>query len=418
MTRLLPVAVLVLSVAATSAPLAQPIDMGTPESIGGLRFAVDVAVAPSAAGGGIVRINYAVTYDALPFLRYGDGYRARYELTAILYDDGRQVTGDSWRGSVDVDTYDETNARRTAVADVIEFAVDPGRYTLKVELGSIDTKAVGRVERRVTVPRMEPGKLTIGTLVFEKGPSADESGLAGAMLNPTRIYGEDQPVARVRVPVYGVAGATYSVDLSVLDERGSLHKGIADTVVQSGFLTEYEWQFSVLDMEVGYYVLEAEVRPLPRGDKSEAKARFRVVTSPLSWGQDPDKMLDQISYVATREEVERLASVAPEDRDPIWEEFWASHDPDPLTDENEFRIEFLRRLGYANARFRSIVEGWQTDMGRIYIQYGEPDDVDSQPIGQMLNAWEIWYYYSEHTKYVFIDRQGFGEFVLYETSRI
>ena len=42
----------------------------------------------------------------------------------------------------------------------------------------------------------------------------------------------------------------------------------------------------------------------------------------------------------------------------------------------------------------------------------------AKPIGQMLNAWEIWYYYSDHTKYVFVDREGFGEFVLHEVSRI
>jgi len=57
-------------------------------------------------------------------------------------------------------------------------------------------------------------------------------------------------------------------------------------------------------------------------------------------------------------------------------------------------------------------------MGRVYIQYGEPDDVDSQPVGRMLNAWETWYYYSEHTKFIFVDREGFGEYTLVEKSRI
>jgi GWxTD domain-containing protein len=411
-------AMLVL-LAAPASIQAQPIDLGTPASIGGIRFTVDVQVAPSATGGGVVRGSYTVSYDALPFLRHGGGYRARYELTAILYDsDDRQVIGDSWRGSVEVDNYEDTNARRRALADEFEFRVQPGRYLLKVELTSIDTRAVGRVERHLTVPEMVAGEVTIGTLVFEKQPEREEVDGAGAVLNPTRMYGEDQPVASVRVPVYGVEGTTYSLELSVMDERGSRIKSVADTITQRGFLTEYAWDFSVLDMEVGYYVLDARVRPHSGGDAAQAKARFRVVTSPLSWGQDPDKMLDQISYVATRVEVERLASVPPEEREPLWEEFWASRDPHPATEENEFKTEFLRRLGYANSHFRSIVEGWQTDMGRIYIQHGEPDDVDSQPIGQMLNAWEIWYYYSEHTKYIFVDRQGFGEFVLYETSRI
>ncbi len=113
-----------------------------------------------------------------------------------------------------------------------------------------------------------------------------------------------------------------------------------------------------------------------------------------------------------------LSSVPPEERGPVWDEFWARRDPNPATKVNEFKAEFLRRLGYANAQFRSIVEGWQTDMGRIYIQHGDPDDIDVQGVGQMLSAWEIWYYYRDHTKYMFVDEEGFGEFVLHEISRI
>jgi GWxTD domain-containing protein len=169
---------------------------------------------------------------------------------------------------------------------------------------------------------------------------------------------------------------------------------------------------------VGSHVLEVEVTPLPEGKEISARSRFRVVTSPLSWGEDEEKMLAQISYVATRDEMDMLTSVPPEERGPAWDEFWAGRDPVPATPANEFKTEFLRRVGYANAEFRSIIDGWQTDMGRIYIQHGEPDDIDSQSVGQMLNAWEIWYYYGEHTKYVFVDREGFSEFVLHEISRI
>ena len=129
-------------------------------------------------------------------------------------------------------------------------------------------------------------------------------------------------------------------------------------------------------------------------------------------------MIAQISYVATRTDIDRLLDAPPELRDEAWEAFWARNDPDPGTEHNEFRDEFLRRLGEANTRFKSVVEGWQTDMGRVYIQYGEPDDIDSQPMGRMLNSWETWFYYGEHTKFIFVDRDGFGEYTLVETSRI
>jgi GWxTD domain-containing protein len=412
-------ALVVLALAAGCSPVGgPPIDAGTPASLGGLRFAADVTVAPSDDGRGVIRISYVLTYDSLPFLRVDGGYRARYEMTAIVYDmDGRQVTGDSWRRTVEVATYGETNSRRTADADVVEFTVDPGRYALKLELTSIDTRASGRIDRLATVPEMEPGTLTMGTIVFETEATSPD-GAGGAALNPARIYGEDNPTVIARIPVYGAPGPAYVLEQSVHNERGILQKAWSDTLEQTAFLTEHVEEFTVLDLEVGAHLLRVDLVPLDEGEASRQRARFRVVTSPLSWGEDPEKMIDQISYVATREEMDFLTSVPAEERDPLWEEFWASRDPEPSTVVNEFKTEFLRRLGYANAQFTSIVEGWQTDMGRVYIQLGEPDDIDSQPIGQMLNAWEIWYYYSEHTKYVFVDREGFGEFVLHEVSRI
>lgn len=404
---------------ACSVPVAGvPVDVGTPPSMGALRFSADVSVAPAADGGGTVDVVYSINYRSLNFLRHEDGYRARYEVTAILYDDdGRQVDGDTWRHSVTVSTYAETNSRLKEESGTLTFSAPTGKYSIKLEVRSLDTRARGSIERRVEVPEMLPGMLTLGTIRFEKRLPGDGPG-AQTVPNQTRAYGEDHPEAVVRIPVYGGGSTRYTMEVAVQDHRGLFVKGKTDTLVQSGFLTEYVYEFSVLDMEVGSYVVKAEVNPLPEGDESAMRARFRVITSPRSWGQDPEKMIAQISYVASRDEVERLRSVPVERRDPVWEDFWARHDPDPATAENEFKTEFLRRLAHANSTFSSMVEGWQTDMGRVYIQLGEPDEIESEPVGQMLNAWEVWFYYGEHTKYVFIDREGFGEFVLYETSRI
>lgn len=169
---------------------------------------------------------------------------------------------------------------------------------------------------------------------------------------------------------------------------------------------------------MGNYFAKVRVRRLDGNERLTGRAWFRVVTSPRSWGADFEKMISQISYVASRDDVDFLLDAPEDQRDEAWEEFWRRHDPDPSDERNEFKEEFLRRLGYANMHFKSTVEGWQTDMGRIYIQHGEPDDIDSQPVGRMLNAWETWYYYSEHVKFIFTDREGFGEYVLVETSRI
>ncbi len=390
------------------------VGLGAPPSLGGIRFAVDASAQPVMSGEGTITISYAVSYDELLFLKTEDGYRARYEVTAILYDgDGEQVTGDSWRREVRVDDYEKTNSRRMTVREELELKAPPGNYRLKVELESLDTRSKGVVETMVEVPEISRQGITLGPVTFERD-GADTT----SVIEPAREYGEENPVVHLRIPVYAAPGTRYELELSVETSQGYVQKSQTDTILQTTFLMEHERSFGVLDMEVGNYFAKVSVRELDGREKAVRRARFRVVTSPRSWGEDFDKMIAQISYVASREDVERLMNAPPELRKQAWADFWRRNDPDPSTEQNEFRDEFLRRLGEANMRFGSTIEGWQTDMGRIYIQHGEPDDVDSQPVGKMLNAWETWYYYGEHTKYIFVDREGFGEYQLVEVSRI
>jgi GWxTD domain-containing protein len=390
---------------------------GDPASIGGIRFAADVSAVPQGEGPGTVEIEYTVSYDELIFLRHEEGYRARYEVTAILYDDhGRQVAGDSWRRSAEVETYAETNSRRERRREILTLSALPGKYRLRLELASLDTRSFGLMEREIVMPALTPGGLTLGTITFQRR-IAGESSPGDYEPNPMREFGQAYPDARVSIPVYGNSGTSYTIELAILAQTGERVLTHEEELVQTEFMGEYHYDFSALELDVGLYQLRAKLVP-ESGDDQNGRARFRVITSPLSWGGDHEKMLAQISIIASRDEYDLLADTAPEELDQAWEEFWRSRDPDPDTEENEFRVEFLRRLAYANLNFRSIVEGWQTDMGRVFLQYGQPDDIDSTPVGKMLNAWEVWYYYGHHTKYIFVDTDGFGEFKLVEESGI
>jgi len=70
-----------------------------------------------------------------------------------------------------------------------------------------------------------------------------------------------------------------------------------------------------------------------------------------------------------------------EEREKFVEQFWLRRDPTPDTLENEFKEEHYRRIAYANEHFASRVPGWKTDRGRVYIQFGPPDAIDSHPAG-------------------------------------
>jgi GWxTD domain-containing protein len=70
-----------------------------------------------------------------------------------------------------------------------------------------------------------------------------------------------------------------------------------------------------------------------------------------------------------------------EERDQFIEAFWQRRNPNPDSEDNEFKDEHYRRIEYANEHFPAGKPGWMTDRGRIYIVYGPPDEIDSHPSG-------------------------------------
>src|SRR4026207_1469795 len=61
-----------------------------------------------------------------------------------------------------------------------------------------------------------------------------------------------------------------------------------------------------------------------------------------------------VTYIITDEERKAFKKLATDDeRERFIEEFWRRRDPDPDTDENEYREEYYERIAYANEHFTS-----------------------------------------------------------------
>jgi GWxTD domain-containing protein len=103
-----------------------------------------------------------------------------------------------------------------------------------------------------------------------------------------------------------------------------------------------------------------------------------------------------------------------ESRKEFIQDFWEKRDPDPTTEENEFKTQFEGRVAYANKHFLEGGLGMNTDRGRIYIFMGPPDKfeeflnntVDSSSRGALL--W--WSYYDNELAVEFIDEKGDGRY--------
>ena len=132
---------------------------------------------------------------------------------------------------------------------------------------------------------------------------------------------------------------------------------------------------------------------------------------------DPDSksFFEYGRLIMTRQEREIFLMLPDkQSRQEFIQDFWDKRDPDPQTEENEFKEEFHQRIEYVNKRFREGIPGWKTDRGRIYIYLGAPDKVEQRPFINDPNVKGLiwWGYYRYQLGIEFVDRTGDGRYSL------
>lgn len=155
----------------------------------------------------------------------------------------------------------------------------------------------------------------------------------------------------------------------------------------------------------------------PRNFKPELKEAYK------KW------INNDVAYIITKEERKAfMALVTDEERENFIENFWRRRDPNPDTEENEYREQYYERIAYANEHYASGIPGWRTDRGRTYITWGKPDSVESHPSGGAYDRpsyegggstttypFETWFYrhldgIGDGIEIEFVDPTGTGEY--------
>ncbi|HKP71085.1 MAG TPA: GWxTD domain-containing protein, partial [Pyrinomonadaceae bacterium] len=145
---------------------------------------------------------------------------------------------------------------------------------------------------------------------------------------------------------------------------------------------------------------------------------------------------EDVPYIITKEEKRAFLLLTTDaERENFIDTFWRNRDPNPDTEENEYREEYYERIAYANEHFSSGIAGWRTDRGRIYIAWGKPDSIETHPTGGAYDrpSWEgggstttypfeVWSYRHLDTvgdglEIEFVDTTGTGEYRLARDAR-
>jgi GWxTD domain-containing protein len=127
-----------------------------------------------------------------------------------------------------------------------------------------------------------------------------------------------------------------------------------------------------------------------------------------------DELIDELQYIATGKEMDYMREgKTVTEKQKRFLDFWKSKNPSPLSQRNQVMDEYYKRLLYANKHYStSYTKGWKTDMGMVYIIFGEPSEIERHPYEMDSKPYEVWDYYDLNREFIFVDYSGFGEYRL------
>ena len=377
------------------------------------------------------------------------GVQARYEITFQIRDAADSLLiGDSW---IRTDWSPDSTSRSSGqkIPELIRYVVNPGTYRIATRVVDLVSKQYYVEEYPATIDPIPTDSLAVSQIILasrvEKTEDDvgefDHNGLL-VLPNAERMFGVSNPQVFYYAEIYNLTnepGARYTVRREVLNDRREVVKPLdpRDREVKAPDLVDVDG-FNVGTLRTGAYILQLIVTDQTTGTTASSERSFWVYRQgeahrlvPLAdpgfdiaamSDEEIDKELKIIRYLMTERIKDRVDALNDEDaRRSFLAKFWAANDPDTSTSDNEFRVEYLRRLMIVNDRYGSLQrEGWSTDRGRVFLVNGEPSFIEDHPFDSATgHAYQVWEYHQLEggVIFVFVDRNNYGDYVQVHSTK-
>jgi GWxTD domain-containing protein len=386
-----------------------------------------------------VEIYYSFNRRELKFTQEGQTYQAKFFLNLIIEDKlGNMVENRMWNRGSKVNHWEETQIDYL-ILDQAEVILKPGDYLLKLSVTDLGSERQGEASSELKVKAFGEEDLQLSDLelAFQVEPDTSTGKFIKAgrkiLPNPLGVFTHHMRMAYFYAELYNLivspgADPDYLLSFAVLDSRGKKVKDFGtQTHEKPGNSAVVLSGINVSTLPGGNYILQVEAQDRESKQKAFATKNFTILgeeverKESLASLEEVEKFKQDVTYIATSVELDMFNQLTLEGKKRFIEEFWRKRDPHPDTPINEFKIEHYRRIGYANLHFsrtREANDGWNADMGRIYILYGEPSEIERYPLTAESKSWEQWNYNELEggVYFIFIDEDGYGVYRLVHTN--
>jgi GWxTD domain-containing protein len=413
-------------------------------------FTMDAASYRQQGGLLYVEVYFMIQRDRLQFEAINDSIfaRCRIELEVLTNDTVLSTT--SW-DLEDRAPNRESVLSKQKLSDVTSYNLPPGQYSFKGTITDLNAKeaysrslnlnlqsfsttelAISDVELATSVQRSEPG-----SKFYKNGYQV--------IPNPERIFGSALPMLYYFAEIYNLSPGEgeYSVDRSIFDNSGKEIKRLPQKIRKKAGADVIDVDgFSIATLISGTYALNLDVKDKVTQVTASRQIKFFIyrpedftaakASSDSLIATQLDKefqsaseseiseAVEELEYLVTESEYRLAKSLNLEAKRKYLARYWNEHDPNPETTVNEGRIQFLARKNYADDHYNFLNKpGWRSDRGRIFIQNGQPDNIELHSHDLDVKPYEIWYYDSIEAgvEFAFVDRQGSGDYKLVNSTK-
>jgi len=261
--------------------------------------------------------------------------------------------------------------------------------------------------------------------------------------HPSAVFGIGLPIMFIYLEAYNltkISSGKYLVNIQVFDVTGKNVRDIKKYKTKRNESSVEVYSINCSDLPSGSYLLKFILSDsVDLNNNAISMKKFYIynpqvkppkVTADLTtmitdeYGsmteEEIDREFETVKYIALPKEKDEYSGLKTlEAKKTFMVNFWRNRDLDDDPTQNIYKDRYKNYLRYVNQNYRTgQKEGWKTDRGRVYLMYGQPDEIERHPNEMDSKPYEIWYYHNLDggSQFVFIDRSSMGDYILVHST--
>jgi len=378
-------------------------------------------------------INYKILNKDLVFITSGNDYKARLEVSFDIYQHDQLVSPHKFEYTAGALTVASTQSEKHFVLDKIEFILAQDGYSAILTIE--DKNATTHFSQTFDLPLLADDAL-ISDIEISSGitteivPSLDKF-----QRGEYQFYVDPFPVININEKDF----IAFSLIANINPDSDSLYHFTQTLTIKyeeteiwnqkNDFAVSYMPypvvnRIPIGNFSAGIYTLQVDVSDTLTNTTFSAERTMLFSADYVMYTQrvfpDDEDEYALLSYFLNNRQKRLYRDLSEQAKKGYIDRFWSANNPNPVSTENMFLQSIRLRVQEANWKYSHHRAGWKTDMGRIFIKHGTPDDInksETPPDSRFpRRAYEVWKYQSGDKSYLFLDLQNSRNFRLIHTK--